>query len=98
MHNDEDAVYFVRDNGVGIDPSEQHTIFEQFQRGRAADTSGAAGVGLGLSFVSAIVRGHRGKLDFESKPGSTAFRIRLRRRRPDPAPVLPPVPTQRLAS
>src|SRR3954447_6412872 len=36
----------VHDNGVGIDPSEQSTIFEQFQRGRAADASGAAGVGL----------------------------------------------------
>ena len=55
----------VQDNGVGIDPAERSKIFEQFQRGRAADTSGAAGVGLGLSFVSAIVRGHRGKLDFE---------------------------------
>ncbi|HEX4420436.1 MAG TPA: HAMP domain-containing sensor histidine kinase [Kofleriaceae bacterium] len=71
----------VRDNGAGIDPTEQRTIFEQFQRGRAADASGAPGVGLGLSFVSAIVRGHRGKLDFESKPGHTAFRIRLRRQR-----------------
>jgi two-component system phosphate regulon sensor histidine kinase PhoR len=71
----------VRDNGSGIDPTEQQTIFEQFQRGRAADASGAAGVGLGLSFVSAIVRGHRGKLDFTSRPGETAFRLRLRRRR-----------------
>src|SRR5512140_262434 len=52
----------VRDNGVGIDPAEQRAIFEQFQRGRAAATSGAPGVGLGLSFVQAIVRGHRGKL------------------------------------
>src|ERR1041384_3509512 len=71
----------VQDNGVGIDPAERSKIFEQFQRGRAADTSGAAGVGLGLSFVSAIVRGHRGRLDFESRPGETVFRLRLRRRR-----------------
>jgi two-component system phosphate regulon sensor histidine kinase PhoR len=71
----------VRDNGVGIDPAEQRAIFEQFQRGRAADASGAPGVGLGLSFVRAIVRGHHGKLDFESTPGGTTFRIRLKRRR-----------------
>jgi len=71
----------VRDNGAGIDPSEQHRIFEQFQRGRAADASGATGLGLGLSFVTAIVRGHRGKLDFASRPGETSFRIRLRRQR-----------------
>jgi two-component system phosphate regulon sensor histidine kinase PhoR len=71
----------VRDNGVGIDRAEQRAIFEQFKRGRAAEDSGQPGVGLGLSFVRAIVRGHRGKLDLESKPGDTAFRIRLKRRR-----------------
>jgi two-component system OmpR family sensor kinase len=71
----------VRDNGVGIDPAEQRAIFEQFQRGRAAAANGAPGVGLGLSFVRAIVRGHGGKLDFESTPGETVFRIRLKRPR-----------------
>ncbi|HZJ63830.1 MAG TPA: HAMP domain-containing sensor histidine kinase, partial [Kofleriaceae bacterium] len=65
----------VHDNGPGIDPAEQRAIFEQFQRGRAAEASGAPGVGLGLSFVRAIVRGHGGKLDFESRPGHTFFRI-----------------------
>jgi two-component system phosphate regulon sensor histidine kinase PhoR len=87
----------VRDNGSGIDPHEQRAIFEQFQRGRAADASGTPGVGLGLSFVRAIVRGHGGKLDFDSRPGSTAFRIRLKRRR-DPVAVAPAEPSRRLAS
>jgi two-component system phosphate regulon sensor histidine kinase PhoR len=77
----------VRDNGPGIDRIEQRAIFEQFSRGRAAHHSGAAGVGLGLSFVRAIVRGHRGKIDLDSRPGDTAFRIRLKRRRePRPSP------------
>ena len=76
----------VRDNGVGIERGEQRAIFEQFSRGRAADASGAPGVGLGLSFVRAIVKGHRGKLDFTSEPGCTEFRIRLKRRR-DPIAV-----------
>lgn len=71
----------VRDNGVGIDRTEQRAIFEQFKRGRAAHEGGQPGVGLGLSFVRAIVRGHKGKLDFQSRPGETVFRIRLRRRR-----------------
>jgi len=87
----------VRDNGVGIDPAEQRAIFEQFRRGRAADASGVPGVGLGLSFVQAIVRGHRGKLDFDSQPGATTFRIRLRRRR-EPVQVVTPVAARRLAS
>ncbi len=72
----------VRDNGVGIDPSEQRAIFEQFKRGRAAHEGGAPGVGLGLSFVRAIVRGHKGKLDIASRPGQTEFTIRLKRREP----------------
>ncbi len=71
----------VRDNGVGIARDEQGAIYEQFQRGRAALASGQPGVGLGLAFVRAIVRGHHGKLDFQSEPGNTVFRIRLRRRR-----------------
>jgi two-component system phosphate regulon sensor histidine kinase PhoR len=83
----------VRDNGVGIDRGEQRAIFEQFRRGRAAHEGGAPGVGLGLSFVRAIVRGHRGKIDLTSSPGRTEFRIRLRRRRaPRPAPAPVPLP------
>jgi two-component system phosphate regulon sensor histidine kinase PhoR len=87
----------VRDNGAGIDPAEQRAIFEQFQRGRAAEASGAPGVGLGLSFVQAIVRGHRGKLTFESRPGETAFRLRLRRWR-EPVAIAGPMSARRLAS
>jgi two-component system phosphate regulon sensor histidine kinase PhoR len=87
----------VRDNGVGIDPAEQRAIFEQFRRGRAADASGAPGVGLGLSFVRAIVRGHHGKLDFESHPGDTTFRIRLRKLR-EPVTVIAPASAPRLAA
>jgi two-component system phosphate regulon sensor histidine kinase PhoR len=72
----------VRDNGVGIDRGELRAIFEQFRRGRAAHEGGATGIGLGLSFVRAIVRGHRGKIDVLSEPGRTELRIRLKRRRP----------------
>ena len=87
----------VRDNGVGIPRAEQREIFEQFRRGRAAQENGAPGVGLGLSFVRAIVRGHGGKLDFESSPGDTSFRIRLRRRR-EPVQIVRPSPMGRLLS
>ncbi|MBA3392896.1 MAG: HAMP domain-containing histidine kinase [Deltaproteobacteria bacterium] len=77
---------FVRDNGLGIDRGEQRLIFEQFKRGRAAHDGAAPGLGLGLSFVRAIVIGHRGKLDLESSNGTTAFRIRLKRTRQVTAP------------
>lgn len=71
----------VSDNGIGIAKGEQRLIFEQFNRGRAANESGAAGSGLGLAFVRAIVRGHKGKIDFTSRDGETTFRIRLKRRK-----------------
>jgi two-component system, OmpR family, phosphate regulon sensor histidine kinase PhoR len=79
---------FVRDNGPGIPRDEHGSIYDQFKRGRAAHNTGAPGVGLGLAFVRTIVRGQRGKLDFESRPGETAFRVRLPRARevqPEPA-------------
>lgn len=71
----------VRDNGRGIPRAEQRAIFEQFSRGRAAHESGAQGSGLGLSFVRAIVRGHRGKITLQSRAGETAVTIRLKRSR-----------------
>lgn len=69
----------VIDNGIGIDRAEQTSIYEQFKRGRSAIESGAPGMGLGLAFVRAIARGNGGRLDLSSKPGETAFRIRLKR-------------------
>jgi len=71
----------VTDNGIGLAKGEQRSVFEQFNRGRAANESGAPGSGLGLAFVRAIVRGHKGKIDFTSREGTTVFRIRLKRRK-----------------
>jgi two-component system, OmpR family, phosphate regulon sensor histidine kinase PhoR len=87
----------VRDNGPGIERAEQRAIFEQFSRGRAGEQSGTPGIGLGLSFVHAIVRGHRGRIEITSRPGETAFRIRLRRRRERVTEVVP-FRTERAAS
>lgn len=81
----------VRDNGPGIEPSEQSAIYEQFNRGRAAHDTGAPGVGLGLAFVRTIVRGQRGKLLLASRPGATEFTLRLRRAK-DPHPASATLP------
>ncbi len=87
----------VTDNGIGLGKGEQRTVFEQFNRGRAASQSGAPGSGLGLAFVRAIIRGHKGKIDFTSKDGTTTFRIRLKRRKrllARTAPLAPPALTE----
>jgi two-component system phosphate regulon sensor histidine kinase PhoR len=76
----------VRDNGPGIPKDELKSIYEQFNRGRNAIDGAKPGVGLGLAFVRTIVKGNRGKLELTSRPGDTAFRIRLpRHREPDSA-------------
>jgi two-component system phosphate regulon sensor histidine kinase PhoR len=70
----------VRDNGPGIGRDEQRRIFDEFERGDAAQMSGRQGSGLGLAIVRAVVRAHRGRLTLSSKPGEGAeFRIRLPR-------------------
>jgi two-component system, OmpR family, phosphate regulon sensor histidine kinase PhoR len=85
----------VRDNGIGIEPGEQREIFEEFHRAPGAISRGTHGFGLGLAFVRAIARAHRGKVEVSSRPGAgSEFRLRLRRGRPegapDPAPVAAP--------
>ncbi len=68
----------VVDNGPGIPRVEQGVIFEKFQRGEAATHQPTTGYGLGLAFVRAIARAHRGKIEVASRPGRTEMRLRLR--------------------
>jgi two-component system, OmpR family, phosphate regulon sensor histidine kinase PhoR len=73
----------VRDNGIGLEHAEQREIFEQFVRGKAALNGSAPGLGLGLAFVRAIARAHRGKIDARAiATGGTEFRLRLRPYKP----------------
>jgi Na+/proline symporter/signal transduction histidine kinase len=41
----------VWDTGMGIDPSQQHKIFDEFQRGQHASPWGEQGLGLGLAIT-----------------------------------------------
>jgi two-component system phosphate regulon sensor histidine kinase PhoR len=68
----------VIDNGPGIPHDEQGAIFEKFQRGETAPHHNVSGYGLGLAFVRATARAHRGKIDVISRPGYTEMRLRLR--------------------
>ncbi len=61
------ALLQVRDTGLGIDPKEQLRIFDRLYRGDRSRSE--AGLGLGLSFVSAIARAHGGTVSVTSAPG-----------------------------
>jgi len=59
----------VEDDGMGIEAAELSSIFEPFQRGRAAIEQNIPGTGLGLSLVQRIVRSYGGEVHVRSQPG-----------------------------
>ena len=61
------AVLRVRDTGPGIPAGEQARIFDRLFRGDRSRTE--RGLGLGLSFVKAIVEAHGGTVEVASEPG-----------------------------
>lgn len=62
--NDE-HIFFVRDNGIGIEPENQERVFELFDK---LDPT-TDGTGIGLAFVKRIIEVHKGKIWLQSEPG-----------------------------
>ncbi len=60
----EGLVCFVRDNGIGIDPSFQERVFGLFER---LDPESKGGVGVGLTLVRRIIEVHNGRIWVESE-------------------------------
>ena len=56
------------DNGVGIAPEDQPRVWDRLFRASRSRTE--RGLGLGLSFVRAIIQAHGGEAGLESRPGS----------------------------
>ncbi len=62
--------FFVKDNGIGVDPKHHRKIFDLFHR--LGEVEDKEGTGLGLSIVERIVKSHGGKVWIKSKKGSGA--------------------------
>jgi signal transduction histidine kinase len=79
----EENVFFVRDNGIGIDPRYQPKVFGLFEK----YDPGTRGTGIGLALVKRIVEVHGGKIWVESAGigKGTTFRFTLAKTQPHPA-------------
>ena len=61
-------IFFVRDNGMGIDPRFSDRIFGLFDK----LDSRTEGTGIGLALVKRIIEFHGGKIWVETEPGNGA--------------------------
>ena len=57
-------LFEIADNGVGMDQTIQHNIFEEFY-----STKGSGGTGLGLAVVEKVVNKHGGRIEVDSALG-----------------------------
>lgn len=73
---DEEWVFYVRDNGIGMRSEDTGRIFQIFQRLNGRDEY--PGTGIGLTLAKKIIEQHDGKLWLESAPGrGTTFYFTL---------------------
>jgi two-component system sensor histidine kinase SenX3 len=86
------ATLRVRDQGIGISPSERKRIFKRFYRIPGAMSTRIKGTGLGLFIVRSVVARHGGKVFVESDgPGhGSTFIVQLPAVAPQLAPQLAP--------
>ncbi len=77
-HSEGEHVLFrVTDNGVGMHPNEQSTLFHRYFQGRVGKRL-QSGTGLGLYISKLIIDAHRGEIDFQSELGKgTIVTVRL---------------------
>jgi signal transduction histidine kinase len=68
------GVLEIEDTGAGIPPDRREQLFERFYR---LDGTRASGSGLGLAIGKELAELMGGRIEIESQPGSTVFRLVL---------------------
>jgi signal transduction histidine kinase len=78
VENNRDCIITIRDNGMGIPPQYIKNIFEKFFRVPQGNIQPVKGFGLGLYYVSSVVKKHSGNITVHSRLQSgTEFIITL---------------------
>jgi two-component system OmpR family sensor kinase len=72
----------VADDGPGVPDDVRPTVFERFTHADRRRPGAGSGAGLGLAIVAAVIDAHGGTVELDSRPGATAFTVRLRRWEP----------------
>jgi two-component system, OmpR family, phosphate regulon sensor histidine kinase PhoR len=81
LHNTADQLQFsIADHGIGIPPEYHKKVFEKFFRVPTGDVHNVKGYGLGLNYVSEVIRSHHGTITLNSSAGEgSCFTITLPR-------------------
>jgi PAS domain S-box-containing protein len=76
----EHNVFYVKDNGIGIEPMFHEEIFQIFKRLDHGVEEKESGTGVGLTFVKKIIERHHGRIWLDSEQGKgTTFYFTLHR-------------------
>ncbi|HLX46040.1 MAG TPA: ATP-binding protein [Bryobacteraceae bacterium] len=76
--NGKEATIEVADGGIGIPAEHRERIFERFFRIPLSEHQAAAGVGIGLTLVDGIMRGHNGRVEVRgNEPKGTVVSLHL---------------------